>query len=123
MDHIANRLKGSGLGARSFENGVGVTFAPRQQVWYDCPRNHHFTLVFHASAELPNLWDCPRCGREATRQNAHHTRPTSSEEVTRTHWDMLRERRSLAELETLLQERLTLLQQRPVPPSTEIRPG
>ena len=31
------------------------------------------------------------------------------EKPARTHWDMLRERRSIAELEDLLAERLTLL--------------
>ena len=38
-------LKGTGLGAKSFEDEAGVEFAARQEVGYDCPREHHFTLV------------------------------------------------------------------------------
>ena len=46
-------LKGTGLGAKSFEDEAGVEFAARQEVGYDCPREHHFSLVFSAEAEIP----------------------------------------------------------------------
>ena len=36
----------------------------------------------------------------------------SDEKIARTHWDMLLERRTRAELEELLEERLTVLRQR-----------
>ena len=50
----------------------------------------------------------PRCGAESLRSDGE--RPELKEEKpTRTHWDMLRERRSIAELEDLLAERLNLL--------------
>ena len=52
-------LRGTGLGAKSFEDEAGVEFAARQEVGYDCPREHHFTLVFAAEAEIPSLWECP----------------------------------------------------------------
>ena len=55
-------LKGTGLGAKSFEDEAGVEFAARQEVGYHCPREHHFTLVFSAEAEIPSVWECPRCG-------------------------------------------------------------
>ena len=101
-------LKGTGLGAKSFEDEAGVEFAARQEVGYDCPREHHFTLVFAAEAEIPSLWECPRCGAESLRSDGE--RPELKEEKpARTHWDMLRERRSIAELEDLLAERLDLL--------------
>ena len=101
-------LRGTGLGAKSFEDEAGVEFAARQEVGYDCSRNHHFTLVFSAEAEIPSLWECPRCGAESLRSDGQ--RPEAKEEkAARTHWDMLRERRSIAELEDLLAERLTLL--------------
>ena len=48
-------LKGTGLGAK-FRGRGGVEFAPRQEVAYDCPRQHQFTLVFAAEAEIPSLW-------------------------------------------------------------------
>jgi hypothetical protein len=101
-------LRGTGLGAKSFEDEAGVEFAARQEVGYDCARQHHFSLVFAAEAEIPSVWECPRCGAESLRSDGH--RPEAKEEkAVRTHWDMLRERRSIAELEDLLAERLTLL--------------
>jgi hypothetical protein len=101
-------LKGTGLGAKSFEDEAGVEFAARQEVGYDCPRDHHFSLVFAAEAEIPSVWECPRCGAESLRADGE--RPELKEEKpARTHWDMLRERRSIAELEDLLTERLNQL--------------
>src|SRR3954453_18642451 len=101
-------LRGTGLGAKSFEDEAGVEFAARQEVGYDCSRHHHFTLVFSAEEDIPSLWECPRCGAESLRSDGR--RPEAKEEKpVRTHWDMLRERRSIAELEDLLAERLDLL--------------
>jgi len=101
-------LRGSGLGAKSFEDETGVEFAPRQEIGYDCPNQHHFALTFAEEAEIPALWECPRCGAESLR--ADGVRPEAKDEKpARTHWDMLRERRSIAELEDLLAERLDLL--------------
>jgi rubredoxin len=101
-------LKGTGLGAKSFEDEAGVEFAARQEVGYDCPREHHFSLVFSAEADIPSVWECPRCGAESLRSDGE--RPEMKEEKQpRTHWDMLRERRSIAELEDLLTERLNQL--------------
>jgi thioesterase domain-containing protein len=101
-------LKGTGLGAKSFEDEAGVEFAARQEVGYDCHREHHFTLVFAAEADIPSVWECPRCGAESLRSDGE--RPELKEEKTpRTHWDMLRERRSIAEIEELLAERLSQL--------------
>ena len=101
-------LKGTGLGAKSFEDEAGVEFAARQEVGYDCPREHHFSLVFSAEADIPSVWECPRCGAESLRSDGE--RPELKEEKpARTHWDMLRERRSIAELEDLLAERLNQL--------------
>ena len=101
-------LRGTGLGAKSFEDEAGVEFAARQEVGYDCPRDHHFSLVFAAEADIPSVWECPRCGAESLRADGE--RPELKEEKpARTHWDMLRERRSIAELEDLLAERLNQL--------------
>ena len=101
-------LRGTGLGAKSFEDEAGVEFAARQEVGYDCSREHHFSLVFAAEAEIPSVWECPRCGAESLRSDGHRAE-AKEEKAVRTHWDMLRERRSIAELEDLLAERLTLL--------------
>ncbi|NYD66133.1 hypothetical protein BJ972_000652 [Agromyces atrinae] len=71
-------------------------------------------MVFASDAELPDVWECRTCGHEATR--LVDAKPVeidrSGEKVARTHWDMLLERRTRAELEELLEERLAYLRAR-----------
>lgn len=101
-------LRGTGLGSKSFEDETGVEFAARQEVGFACSNQHRFALTFAEEAEIPAIWECPRCGAQALRTDG--VRPEAKEEKpTRTHWDMLRERRSIPELEELLAERLGLL--------------
>ena len=98
-------LRGSGLGSKSFADGAGVEFAARQDIGFDCPKGHHFAITFAEEAELPTAWECPRCGAVARRSDG--VEPEAKEvKPPRTHWDMLRERRSIEELEELLAERL-----------------
>lgn len=101
-------LRGMGLGAKSFEDEDGIEFAARQTIGFDCEKGHHFDVTFAMEAELPAEWECPRCGTNALRSDG--TRPEEKEtKHQRTHWDMLLERRSIKELEVLLEERLELL--------------
>jgi len=98
-------LKGHGLGSKSLADSSGVELAARQEVGFDCPKGHHFSLVFAAEAEFPTEWECPRCGSVAGRSDG--VAPEAREvKPPRTHWDMLRERRSIEELEGILAERL-----------------
>ncbi|TDO93078.1 RNA polymerase-binding protein RbpA [Enemella evansiae] len=101
-------LRGSGLGAKSFEDETSIEFAPRTEIGFDCPQGHHFTRTFAEEAELPTSWECPRCGQESVRSDGVPM-TVKEEKPGRTHWDMLRERRSIPELEDLLAERLDLL--------------
>lgn len=98
-------LKGSGLGSKSFADGTGVEFAARIEVGFDCPQGHHFEVTFAEEAELPTEWQCSRCGEIAKRSDGVEA-PAKEVKPQRTHWDMLRERRSIEELEELLAERL-----------------
>ena len=101
-------LRGMGLGAKSFEDEEGIEFAARQTIEFDCTKGHHFDVTFAMEADLPTEWECPRCGANALRSDG--TRPEEKEtKHQRTHWDMLRVRRSIKELEVLLDERLELL--------------
>jgi len=101
-------LRGSRLGATSYEDERGVEFADRQIVLYDCARGHRFEMTFSVEAEVPALWDCPRCGAQAL-QVATDRPDEKPGKAARTHWDMLLERRSVEDLEVLLDERLELL--------------
>jgi hypothetical protein len=101
-------LRGMKIGANSLESDAGVDFAPRLEAHYDCPNGHTMVLPFSVDAEVPPLWEC-RCGEEALLRNATRPEPTKPVKPPRTHWDMLLERRTIGELEELLEERLALL--------------
>ncbi len=98
-------LKGHGLGGKSLEDPSGVELAARQDIGFVCANGHEFSITFSAEAELPTLWECPRCGIEARRADGVEPEVKATKPV-RTHWDMLRERRSIEELEDILAERL-----------------
>ena len=87
-------LRGSRLGAQSYESDLGVEMAPRQSVTYDCPLAHRFSIPFSLEAEVPDVWECTVCGREAIRVDGTRPEPKAGKPA-RTHWDMLLERRSV----------------------------
>ncbi len=101
-------LRGARLGGQSFEDERGIEFAARQQVGYQCKSGHVFEVTMSDEADIPALWECPKCGSEAL--STQGVQPEEkNEKPARTHWDMLLERRSEKELEDLLKERLELL--------------
>lgn len=101
-------LRGARLGGQSFEDERGIEFAARQQVGYACPQGHEFEITMSVEAEVPAVWECPRCG--AVGLSTSGIQPEAkNEKPARTHWDMLLERRSIKELEDILSERLELL--------------
>jgi hypothetical protein len=101
-------LRGTRLGATSYETDSGIDLAPRQDVQYSCPNGHLFELPFALEAEVPPTWECRVCGTQAVRVDgvAPEEKPGKP---SRTHWDMLLERRSVADLEEVLAERLEVL--------------
>lgn len=80
--------------------------APRQPAAYRCERGHVFAVAFAAAAEPPRLWSC-RCGAPAAAGQPSATAPRESEHDRR--MAQVLARRSVAELEELLAERLALL--------------
>ncbi|MFB9903590.1 RNA polymerase-binding protein RbpA [Allokutzneria oryzae] len=115
---MKSRLRGRQVGGSvSYEADRDHDLAKRRIARYGCPghrnapRSHEFEVLFAAEGVvIPDEWRCrwhgvdgllldpvqPRSGR----------RPA---ERSHTHWDMLRERRSIADLERLLDERLAKL--------------
>jgi len=57
-------LRGARLGGQSFEDERGIEFAARQQVGYRCAQGHEFEITMSVEADVPALWECPRCGAE-----------------------------------------------------------
>jgi len=111
-------LRGSRLGASSYETDEGVDFAPRQTTAYACPKGHEFTMPFSVEADIPTTWECKVCGAPALRVDG--TVPDQKKiKPPRTHWDMLLERRSRDELEEVLAERLAILRSRGVLPGPQ----
>ncbi len=104
-------LRGSRLGAVSYETEYGAEPAPRNVAGYRCPRGHEFSVPFSEDAEIPTTWECRLDGSNAVlidgpAPESKKTKPA------RTHWDMLMERRTIADLEEVLAERLDVLRAR-----------
>ncbi|MEI2825527.1 MAG: RNA polymerase-binding protein RbpA [Dermatophilaceae bacterium] len=100
-------LRGTRLGAFSMESDAGVVPSERQITVYVCPAGHRIELPFSVEADIPPTWEC-RCGTTAQLLGGPAPEPKPVRQG-RTHWDMLLERRSIPELEELLEERLALL--------------
>ncbi|HUK70930.1 MAG TPA: RNA polymerase-binding protein RbpA [Streptosporangiaceae bacterium] len=101
-------LRGTRLGATSYENDRNTDLAPRQEVSFDCPTGHHFSVPFAAEAEIPTTWECRVCGAAAITVTGELPAAKKAK-PPRTHWDMLLERRSIEDLEEVLEERLAIV--------------
>ncbi len=108
-------LRGMRLGAQSMQSEDGVEFSPRKRAVYRTDEGTTFEVVFAAEAEIPELWESPRTGQEGRLigdDGELVETETVETKAPRTHWDMLLERRTRAELEEILQERLDYLRAR-----------
>ena len=101
-------LRGAGIGVVSMEKEDSVEPADQAHTVYHCAAGHTFIVPFAWDAEIPETWQC-RCGSVACLESYDGDFSELQQERQRTHWDMLLERRTMAELEVLLDERLALL--------------
>lgn len=99
-------LRGASIGAHSLETEEGVVFADRIRYQYLCPSGHEVSVAFAADADVPEKWECRECSAEATISTAEIPNLEQILKPQRTHWDMLRERRTIEEINELLEERL-----------------
>ena len=100
-------LRGSRLGAVSYETDRNHDLAPRQVARYRTDNGEEFDVPFADDAEIPGAWLC-RNGLEGTLIEGNIPE-AKKVKPPRTHWDMLLERRSVTELEELLEESLGIL--------------
>lgn len=88
-------------------------------VSYQCP-DHAFSRRLAFGAIAPSAWDCPRCGKPgalldsagldiASDLASETNEGVGQPRVPRTHYDIVRERRTEAELQVILDERLAIL--------------
>lgn len=111
---MAEIMRGMRLGAQSRESDRFVDLAARKSVDFRCPEGHEFSVVMAQDAELPETWECKNCDAIAIRlEDGKPVDLTAiDQEGPRTHYDMVLERRSRAELEELLEEVLTDMRKR-----------
>ena len=107
-------MRGSRLGAESFEQDTNKNLSPRQTCLYRCANDHTSEMIFSADAEIPVAWGCKQCSLEGALLDVEGKQAFETElpKAPRTHFEMLLERRSREELEELLTERLGELKAR-----------
>lgn len=104
-------IRGSRVGAGPMGEKERGETAPRQYVTFFCANGHETAPAFAADAVLPDTWDCPRCGFPAGR--ASEAPPSAPKiEPYKTHLAYVKERRSDADGEALLEEALANLRAR-----------
>lgn len=96
-------IRGSRVGAGPMGEAERGEAAARQQVAFHCSRGHSTLIAFALEAELPEEWDCPRCGLPA---NLDADNPPAPVKVApyKTHLAYVKERRSDAEAAEILDE-------------------
>jgi rubredoxin len=85
--------------------------APRQIISFYCARGHEVRPAFAAEADIPDTWDCPRCGYPAGRSDAAPPAAPRTEPY-KTHLAYVKERRSDEDGAALLEEALNKLKAR-----------
>lgn len=99
---------GGGISYRESERGDPV---PRTRVSFWCVNGHESRPSFAVDAAPPELWDCPRCGFPAGRDE-NNPPPAPRNEPYKSHLAYVRERRSDEEGNAILEEALAQLRRR-----------
>jgi hypothetical protein len=76
-----------------------------------CAQAHETRVSFASEAEVPELWDCPRCGLPAG-QDPQAPPPAPRTEPYKTHLAYVKERRTDKEADDILTEALHALRAR-----------
>jgi hypothetical protein len=109
--HMRGSRVGSRLGAVSYETERNRDLEPRQIARYRTDNGEEFDIPLAEDAEIPVTWGC-RNGMEGRLIGDGGLAEPKKVKVPRTSWEMLRERRSIEQLEELLQERLEIIKSR-----------
>ncbi|MFD2338782.1 RNA polymerase-binding protein RbpA [Clavibacter michiganensis subsp. tessellarius] len=106
-------LRGMRLGSTSLQSEEGVSFSPRQKDPIARPTAPRSRSCSRRTPRSPS-WSRRRAARRdaSSTPRARPSPTTSRGEDPPSHWDMLLERRTRAELEELLEERLAVLRAR-----------
>lgn len=108
-----NSIRGSRVGSGPMGEAERGEAAPRVQVSYWCANGHESRPSFAAEGieEVPEFWDCPRCGLPAG-QDKDSPPAAPRNEPYKTHLAYVKERRSDQAGAELLDEALSSLRER-----------
>ena len=106
-----NAIRGSRVGAGPMGEAERGEAAPRLRVSFWCANAHETRPSFADDAAIPETWDCPRCGFPAGQDPENPPSPPRVEPY-KTHLAYVKERRSDAEGEVILDEALEALRHR-----------
>ena len=98
-----NAIRGSRVGAGPMGEAERGDTAPRRRVSYWCSNGHETQPSFsqESGSDVPETWDCPRCGFPAGQDRANPPAPARNEPY-KTHLAYVKERRSPADGEAIL---------------------
>ena len=103
-----NAIRGSRVGAGPMGEVERGESAPRRRIPFWCANGHETRLILAREADVPEFWDCPRCGLPAGQDQAAPP-PAPRTEPYKTHLAYVRERRNETDGEAILQEALAKL--------------
>jgi rubredoxin len=103
-----NAIRGSRIGAGPMGEAERGEVAPRRRVSFWCANGHESRPSFAAEADIPEQWECPRCGNPTSRDKDNPPEPPKVEPY-KTHLAYVRERRDDQDGEALLNEALETL--------------
>ena len=108
-----NAIRGSRVGSGPMGESERGESAPRIVVSYWCGRGHETRPSFVQDDEIqvPDVWDCPRCGLPAGQDRDNPPQPLRNEPY-KTHLAYVKERRTDAEAVAILAEALDALRAR-----------
>ena len=110
---MSGQIRGVRMGSHTQIGGEQrMAQAARTEHRYRTADGHEFTDAFAADAEVPAEWESKFGTGRLVGETATAEEPNGNATHQRTHWDMLKERRSNEELEEILSEQLERLRDR-----------
>ncbi|HEV7931588.1 MAG TPA: RNA polymerase-binding protein RbpA [Actinomadura sp.] len=106
-----NAIRGSRVGAGPMGEAERGESAPRVWVSFFCANRHETRPSFSNDVAVPDQWDCPRCGFPAGQDQQNPPAPPKTEPY-KTHLAYVKERRSDADGEAILEEALAKLRKK-----------
>ena len=103
-------IRGSRVGAGPMGEAERGESAPRVLISFYCANQHETRPSFASDCQVPETWDCPRCGLPAGTDSANPPAAPKNEPY-KTHLASVKERRSDADGQAILDEALGKLRE------------